>query len=438
MTESEQESRPPEDAALPAEPLASGVASTATGVAVTGVAVFPREAKSRRPRRKRQWGKWSSRGALILLFLLSFFLSVVPAGRALTRGALLLPSVLSATQSEPLVLAGDAISHTKTTITSQTGPVFLDVYAPTDAPPLVPGSREALVMIPGVGDNRGDQQLINLSESLARVGVVVVNMTTPQLIGFEVEPAEEDSVVQAFRFAAHLPHVNPQGIGIVGFSGGSVLACLAAADSRLRDQVNFVATFGALYNVTQVIRDFGLRYVVADGEKIPFDPYPDPIEVMANLVAGTLPFDEGQLLINSLPPNSVPLTDPEAQLTTPGAAAAYHLLAGDEATPALVDQNLAALSPAVKTLLDDLSPSRVLGQIHCPLYLLHDHNDRYIPFTESRDFDAALTRLGHTHEFAEFGIFHHTEISSGFGLGPLLGDGSKLYRILTGVLSAGS
>jgi hypothetical protein len=159
---------------------------------------------------------------------------------------------------------------------------------------------------------------------------------------------------------------------------------------------------------------------------------------MANLVAGTLSPDEGQVLIESLPPYSAPLLDPESVLTTPGAAAAYHLLEGDEATPAQVTRNLAALSPAVKQLLDALSPSRVLTQIHCPLYLLHDHNDRYIPFTESRDFDAALTKLGHPHEFAEFGIFHHTEISSGFGLGPLLGDGSKLYRILTGVLSASS
>jgi hypothetical protein len=39
---------------------------------------------------------------------------------------------------------------------------------------------------------------------------------------------------------------------------------------------------------------------------------------------------------------------------------------------------------------------------------------------------------------AREGIFHHTEITPGFGLGPLLGDGSKLYRILTGVLSAAS
>jgi acetyl esterase/lipase len=434
MAESDQEPAPPVDAAptledallIESEPVASQAASPASS------------APLQKPRRKRQWGKWPSRVVLALLFLLSFFLSVVPEGRALARGAILLPGLLTATEPGALRLAGESITHTQTTITSQTGLVYIDVYAPAGAPPPIPGKREALVMIPGIGDNRTDQQLINLSESLARVGLVVVNMTTPDLINFDLLPADEDAVIQSFNFAARLPHVDPRSIGIVGFSGGSVLACLAAADARIRDQVAFITLFGTLYNANQVMRDFGLRYVIADGEKIPFHPYADPIEVMANLVAGTLPPVEGQLLAQGLTPGGTPLPDPDNELTTPGAAAAYHLIAGDESDPAQVERNLAALSPAVRQLLNELSPSSVVTEIHCPVYLLHDHNDPSIPFTESRAFDAELTSLGHPHEYAEFGIFHHTEISSGFGLGPLLTDGSKLYRILIGVLSASS
>ncbi|HEY7355735.1 MAG TPA: hypothetical protein VH590_04680 [Ktedonobacterales bacterium] len=433
MSESAPEPLPPENGASAS---VDGL-HTSERPAATGVAVIPRET-AKRPRRKRQWGKWPSRVLLALLFLLSFFLSVVPVGRVLTRGAIVLPGLLSVTQPAPLLLAGEPIAHTQTVITSQVGPVYIDVYAPVGAPPPIPGTREAVVTIPGVGDNRTDPQLINLSESLARAGVVVVNLTTPDLINFDLLPADEDAVIQAFKFAARQPGVDARGIGIVGFSGGSVLACLAAADARIRDQVAFITLFGTLYNATQVMRDFGLRYVMADGEKVPFQPYVDPIEVMANLVAGTLPPDEGQLLVNGLMPGGTPLSDPDSQLTTPGAAAAYHLIAGDEPDPAQVEQNVAALSPAVRQLLDELSPSNVVAQIRCPIYLLHDHNDPSIPFTESRTFDTVLNNLGHPHEYAEFGIFHHTEITSGFGLGPLLGDGSKLYRILTGVLSASS
>ncbi len=433
MADSEQELAPTvDDAPAAADVPGAGHEPAANdGGSISGGAV-PRQG-----RRKRQWGKWPARAALALLFLLGFFLSVVPTGRALLRGAIVLPGLLTTTQTPPLLLAGESISHRQLTIYSQAGPVLLDVYAPTDAPPPIPGKREAVVMIPGVGDNRTDPQLINLSESLARVGIVVLNMTTPDLINFQLLPSVKEAVIAAFDFAARQPHVNARDIGIVGFSGGSVLACLAAADARIRDEVAFITLFGTLYNAEQVLRDFGLRSVVADGEKVPFHPYAVPIQVMANLVAGTLPPDEGQLFVDGLT-SGTPLTDPDDQLTTPGAAAAYHLIAGDEPDPAQVEQNMAALSPEVRRLLAALSPSTVVTQIRCPIYLLHDHNDPSIPFTESRTFDTTLNRLGHPHEYAEFGIFHHTEITTGFGLGPLLADGSKLYRILTGVLSAGS
>jgi len=450
MTENERESAPAEDAAPEPEggtpgseigdapPESAAQPASAGGAALPASAAQPASASDYAPpkkvRRKRQHGKWTARGILALLFALGFFLSVVPAGRAVVRGAILLPALLSASEPAPLLLAGEPISHIQKTITAQTGQVFLDIYAPTSAPPPIPGVREAVVMIPGVGDNRTDPQLINLSESLARAGIVVVNMTDPTLIDFNLAPADEDAVVQAFNFAGRLSGVDPRRVGIVGFSGGSVLACLAAADPRIREQVAFIALFGTLFNATEVMRDFGRRYVVADGEQVPFHPYADPIVVMANLVAQTLPPDQAQLLVDGLMPGGAGLADPDDELTAPGAAAAYHLIAGDE--PNNVEQNIVALSPAVKQLLNALSPSTVLSEIHCPVYLLHDHNDPSIPFTESRAFDAALTRLGHPHEYAELGIFHHTEVTTGFGLGPLLSDGSKLYRILTGVLLA--
>jgi dienelactone hydrolase len=387
-------------------------------------------------KRKRGLGKWAARVALFMVLLLGFFLSVMPLGRAMTRAAILIPGLLSTSQPAPLVVAGEEISHTSTTIPAQNGPVFLDIYAPTSAPPPVPGSRGAVVMIPGVGDNRTDPQLINLSESLARTGIVVVNMTTPALIRYNLMPADTDAIVQAFLYAAHLPGVNPAQVGIVGFSGGSVMACRAAADPRIRDQVAFITLFGSLFNAANVLRDFGQRAVTVDGQTEPFHPYPTAMKVMANIIASTLPPAEGTTFVNALAPGGTPLQHPEQELPSPGAAAAYHLLAGDD--PANVEANIAALSPAVKDLLTALSPSAFLDQIHAPVYLLHDHNDPVIPAVESRDFAAALAQKGHPHDFVEFGIFHHTEITNGFGLGPLLADGSQLYRVLTKVALVGS
>ncbi|HLL80045.1 MAG TPA: hypothetical protein VKT25_11125, partial [Ktedonobacteraceae bacterium] len=112
--------------------------------------------------------------------------------------------------------------------------------------------------------------------------------------------------------------------------------------------------------------------------------------------------------------------------------AVYHLLRGDE--PGRVDANIAALSPPMHALLDALSPSRVIGQIRAPIYLLHDRSDQFVPFTETRDFAAALARMHHPYNFAELGIFQHVEVKSGLNISQVLGDGASLLRFLDKVL----
>jgi len=127
-----------------------------------------------------------------------------------------------------------------------------------------------------------------------------------------------------------------------------------------------------------------------------------------------------------------PLSDDQVAQLTPSTQAAYHLLAGDQ--PDQAAANVAALSPEMHTLLAALSPSSVVQDINAPIYLLHDRSDIFVPFTESRDFNAALDRLGKPHQFVEFSIFQHVEVKSGLGLGPLLGDGLRLYRVVYSLL----
>ncbi|HKS68952.1 MAG TPA: hypothetical protein VJQ45_00930, partial [Ktedonobacterales bacterium] len=113
----------------------------------------------------------------------------------------------------------------------------------------------------------------------------------------------------------------------------------------------------------------------------------------------------------------------------------YHLLAGDQ--PNRAEANVTALlsAPDTHTLLDALSPARVLPRIAAPIYLLHDRNDEFIPYTQSRAFNAALDALHHPHTYAEFGIFAHVEVKSGVGGLQLLGDGATLFRLLTSMLA---
>ncbi len=379
---------------------------------------------------------WAARVALVIIALLGATLSLTPFGRAATRGALLFEPLIAADQPTYLQVVGEPIRHTTTTLFTPYDTVYLDVYEPTTPTPPVPHAREGIIIIPGVGDNRQIGQLINLSESLARAGIVVVDMTTDILINFTISTDDSEALVRTYQWLAHQPNVNANHIGFLGLSGGGDLSCFAAVDPRIRDSLAFLVLFGSYYDATDMLRDMGRRAILVNGHLKPwqpiFAPYDIPGFVLAHAVAATLPPDQGDLLLNALGPSQQLLSPAQLAQEPSAFRAAYHLLIGDE--PGQADANIAALSPAMRAALLQLSPSRIAAQIRAPIYLLHDVNDQYVPYTESRDFDAALTRLGHPHQFVEFTIFSHVEIRPDLGLGPLLGDGARLYRILYEIL----
>jgi acetyl esterase/lipase len=387
--------------------------------------------------RERRVGAWLARAALALCFLAGFYLSVFPSGRATVRALSILPGLLEAAQPPWEEPVAEPITHSQRTLASPTGTVYLDIYAPsTDAPP-VPGTREGILLIPGVGDQRKDAQLINFSRTLASSGLVVMDLTTQTLISNRLDAGDEEGIAQAFEVLQRWPGVGANRVGLLGFSAGGPLMCFAAADARVRDKVAFVTLFGGYFDARTLLQTIGRRELTENGETQPWHPVYYPLQVLANTIAPLLPGNDGQMLANAFAPNgSESLSPAQIARLAPSSAAAYHLLAGDE--PGLVDANLAALSPEVRALLSSLSPSRVINQIHAPIYLLHDRSDQFVPVSESLEFAAALARLHHPYDFAEFGIFQHVEVRANSGFSQLVGDGLSLLRLASEVMQAGS
>jgi acetyl esterase/lipase len=363
--------------------------------------------------------------------------SALPWGRAAVRGALLLAPVLSTSQPAAYVAIGEGVRHTSLKIAAADGPAYLDVYAPAGPPPPVPGARGGLLLVIGVGNNGPLPQAVNLADSLAESGEVVMEVTTPALLNFDLKPADGDAVVRAFQRLEAWPGVGRGRVGIVGFSAGGPFACLAAADPRIRDQVAFLVSFGGFFDVSSVLHDLGRRALEVDGRLQPWTPNPVALNVLANVLADRLPESDAARLRNGFDwEHPQPLSPDDVALLTPAGQAAYHLLAGDE--PDRVDANIATLRPLAGDLLTALSPRSVVAGIRAPIYLMHDRSDPYVPFTEGRAFAADLARLHHRYEYAEFSIFQHTEVQSGQPVWSLLIDGAKLARILYSVLLVGS
>jgi hypothetical protein len=393
-------------------------------------------------RAKRSWklDQRAAQVALVLLLCLGGFLSLFPLGRAFTRSALLLAALLSASAPAPLVATGEPVRVTHLTLfpnTSRT--VYLDIYEPATPPPPYPGGRQVIINVPGAGDNRTDPQLVNLSESLAREGIINVNVGTPALFAYRVEPQESEAVVQAFNLMEHWPGVNPQHIGIITFSVGSLSVYKAAADPRIRDKIAFLGILGGYANISSLLRDVATRSQTVNGKTERWVPIATTAYVLYRSVSYLFsPSDQKLLqeafpLTTSLPP---PLPAAKVKQLSPVGAAYYHLLEGDQ--PGHVNRNMAALPPAIKALFTRLSPISVVGQTRAPIYLLHDRNDPAIPYSQDVEMATALARLHHPYDFTTYTIFSHVEVNLNSALNQILSNGPKLLRVLTSIMLVGS
>jgi pimeloyl-ACP methyl ester carboxylesterase len=374
------------------------------------------------------------RTILIIVCLLAIGLTIFPQGRAAARTALLLPALVSTSEPAALVAIGEQVRHREMTITSSSGPVYLDIFEPTSPAPAWKPARGGILIVPGVGDNRKFAPLVNLSRSMARTGLVVMTVLTPAIANFDIVAQDKDAIVQAFLALTKQPGVDKDHVGMLAFSAGVPLISFAAADPRISAQVAFVAADGGYFDTETTLRAFARRAIDIDGKTEHWEPISVAMHVMANIITRDLPQaerDRIRLALAEIKPQ--PMTPAEVAALSPQGHAAYMLLTGGE--PEKVDQNIAQLSPATQALLDQLSPKQVLAQIKAPVYLLHDRNDHSIPPTESRAFAAALQQLNHPYHYVEFHIFDHVEMRSQVAIGQLIGDGSQLFLLMSGLLA---
>src|SRR5437879_894859 len=249
-----------------------------------------------RPERTWKLGQRAAQAALAFLLCLGAFLSLVPWGRALTRSALLLPALLSASEPAPLALAGDPVRFKRLTVSSSIGPVFLDIYEPTTPPPPIPGGREAIIVVVGAGDNRDVPQLVNLLQAFAHEGIVVVNVGTPALFRYQVSARDGEAVVQAFELLEHWPGVDPHHIGIFAFSVAALPTCIGAADPRIRDRVAFLSLLGGYFDVNSLLGTVGRRAQDVDGQTYTWRPVTTTLYVLAYSMSSQLSPADQKLL----------------------------------------------------------------------------------------------------------------------------------------------
>jgi len=333
-----------------------------------------------------------------------------PPSRVTLQTLALIPSLVEL-GPQPLALAPEPRHHLVTYTDPDGSSLPADLWLPSTASAEHPVG--AIIFVSGINDQgRAHPALRRIAKALSRAGAAVYVPELPIFFDVRVEAREVGRIVAAFRALARRPEVDPDRIGIMGISVGGSLSLIAAADSRIADQLSWVGAFGAYADAGQIMVEVISHQYRLDGELIDWEPTLLVRQVVFGLVTEQVTDgrDHGYLYgaydeLNNEDVHPLPAAD--LPLRTREGISAEALLLTD--TLAEAETALAAAPPELRAVLDGISPLRYVAGIRARVYLMHDTGDQHIPYSHSRELAAAMEAAGVDVRLGEFRLFDHVQ-----------------------------
>ena len=266
----------------------------------------------------------------------------------------------------------------------------VDVYSPGGF-----GGRAGIVLANGIEPaGRRYEPLVELAETLARVGIVVA---VPDLVSYgeyRLEPGDVGRLQESYRYLLDEIAVDPRRSGFLGFSAGGSLTVIAATDSQIASEVGFVALVGPYSDLRRVV-SFAITGAYPRGRG--FTRYNTEIlvwQVTRNTILSGLADEQERAILarifsgtSPVPVPSVLEQYPDLALSDDGRAI-YELFANRD--PGAVAGLVARLPTGSRNLLTSLSPASVAPALAARLLLIHEGGDPYFPVYESSELVASL------------------------------------------------
>jgi acetyl esterase/lipase len=303
----------------------------------------------------------------------------------------------------------------------------------------IPDGRERAAVLIFLGANatgRNDRDVVNLGYALARAGFVTMFSWSPTMgLQHNIDPKEIENLVWAFQYLESRDYVDKDRVGMGGFSVGGSFAMVAAADPRIRDDVEFVNSFGAYYDAQDLFLQVASRSWFYQGQREAWEVDRLTWRVFANELIETLDNAKERDLFTRYFLRNTEVSAQEWRGLSSRAQTALVLLEGT--TPAKAEELFQRLPESFRREMASISPSTHLEGLKARLLIMHDQADLLIPVAESRRLAEALEGRGNF-RYTETKIFEHVRPGSDGGAWLLLREATKLYRHMYGIVSIAS
>jgi pimeloyl-ACP methyl ester carboxylesterase len=282
-----------------------------------------------------------------------------------------------------------------------------------------------IMLLPGAAPlGKDDPRAVRLARSLARAGRSVF---IPDLTLYErrFDSEDLDRIVRATVALEEHPASSGR-VVLLGISYGGAFALIAAADPRLRDHLEQVATFGAYWDLVGVVQAVTTGVSLVGSLRIPWEGHPAARSILEEAIVGLAPEEVRQDLRRALANGSPAALVPEA-------LAVFELLRND-ADPELTPELAGRVPAVIRDVLERFSPASVAGDLEVPVVALHSTNDPAVPYGELSRLRAALPEA-RTLTVSSFRHVDPTSSPSG-GWGSYVADAWDAWRFTSWILEA--
>jgi predicted esterase len=358
---------------------------------------------------------------VIALVLLS------PQGRSGLHTILFVFQILESPIKPQQWLIKEPIKY-ETVYSTPVGRMTSDIYR-------IPDDQKRAGILLFLGANaagKEDPDVIRLGVALARSGFVVMFHWSESMgLQNNLDPGEIENLVWAFQYLRNLKFVDQSRVGMGGFSVGGSFVLVAASDSRIRDDIAFVNSFGGYYDAHDLFLQIATKSIITSEKHVDWNVDKLTWLVFVNELIESLddPNDKAILMKRYVENRDIvgsnlgQLSEEALRITV--------LIDGTSPDQAAVI--ISDLPDRIRVDLDRISPRNYLGDVTADILIMHDRGDTLIPVSESRKLSMDLTRRSGFH-YTETSIFDHVRPSEPRTLIHMLKEGTKLvghmYKII--------